>query len=42
MKKVNKSLVYKVCTMCLALSTIIYYHCPSMLFWGEPEFPIEK
>lgn len=42
MKKLNKSLVYKVCTMCLALSTIIYYRCPSMLLWGEPEFPNEK
>lgn len=42
MKRLNKSVLYKVCTMCLALGTIIYNHGPSMLFFGEPEFPTEK
>lgn len=42
MKKFNKSVLYKVCCMCMSLGVIVYYHCPSMLLWGEPEFPTEE
>ena len=42
MKMLNKSILYKVCTMCMALGFIIYYHGPSLLLFGEPEFPVEK
>lgn len=42
MKKLNKSVLYKVCTLCIALGWTIYYRGPSMIFFGEPEFPTEK
>ncbi len=38
MKKNIKSVLYKFCTLCIALSTIIYYRGPCLLFFGEPEF----
>lgn len=42
MKKLNKSVLYKICTLCLALNWIIYYRGPSLVFFGEPDYPTEK
>lgn len=42
MKKINKSVLYKVCCMLMTLGVIIYYHWPSMLLFGEPDFPVKK
>lgn len=42
MKKINKSVIYKVCCMFMTLGFIYYYRCPSMIFFGEPEFPTEN
>jgi len=38
MKKLNKSVLYKFSSMCIALGGFIFYHGPCLMFFGEPEF----
>lgn len=38
MKKLNKSFLYKLSSLCIALGGIIYYYGPCFLLFGEPEF----
>ncbi len=34
--------IYKLCTLCMALTIIMTAKHPSYLFFGEPEFPAES
>lgn len=39
MKKFMTPKIYKLCTMCLALTGIITIKHASLFFFGEPKFP---
>lgn len=41
MKNWLRKSVYNLCTACLALSFVIYIGKPSLVLFGEPEFPVE-
>lgn len=38
MKKLNKSFMYKLSSLCIALGGIIYAQGMCMMFFGEPDF----
>lgn len=39
MKKFMTPKIYKLCTMCMALTIIMTSHRASFIFFGEPKFP---
>ena len=38
MKKFNKSFLYKISSLCIALGGLIYAQGMCMMFFGEPDF----
>ncbi len=42
MKHFNRTSLYTICSLALALSGLIHFKGPSFLLFGEPEFPVEK
>lgn len=42
MKKITKTSLYSLCSLCLALGAFMRFHGISLLFFGEPEYPVEK
>lgn len=42
MKHFNKASLYTICSLALALSSLIRFKGVSFLLFGEPEFPTEK
>lgn len=39
MKSNTQSIMYKLCTLCIALSGICYWDRMSFLFFGEAKYP---
>ena len=37
MKKFNKSFLYKISSLCIALGCFLYEHGMCMMFFGEPD-----
>lgn len=42
MKKLNKSFLYKISSLCIALGGAIYAQGMCMMFFGEPDFKVVK
>ena len=42
MKKFNKSFLYKISSLCIALGGLIYAQGMCMMFFGEPDFKVVK
>lgn len=42
MKKFPMPNIYKLCTLCMALTTVITARHASFVFFGEPKFPTEE
>lgn len=41
MKKFNSGLLFKVCSLCIAMAAMMTTNIISYCFWGEPEYPTE-
>lgn len=42
MKKLLTPKIYKLCTLCLALTAVITARHANYVFFGEPKFPTEE